>query len=54
MKIYRVKVEDSEYWCGEKGKEFFLRVFKEHCTIEEIELDSDSDSSTIVDDERSL
>lgn len=54
MKIYKVIVEDSEYWVGKKGKEFFVRVFRDHCTVEEIELSSNSCSDIIVDDERSL
>lgn len=54
MKIYKVTVEDSEYWVGEDEKEYLVFVFGDRAIVEEIELDSNSNSSTIVDDERSL
>jgi hypothetical protein len=51
MKMWWVSVKDSRYLCGEKEKEFFVRVFKEECIIEEIELPENNGSNTLVGDE---
>lgn len=55
MKMWWVQVGDApKELVGLKEKDFYLKVFRDCCHVEEIELDSNSDSSTIVDDERSL
>ena len=54
MKMWWVKVGDApKELVGLKEKDFYLKVFRDCCHVEEIELDSNLDSSTIVDDERS-
>jgi hypothetical protein len=52
MKMWYVKVGDApEELVGQKEKEFYVSVFKDCCKVREIELDSQSDSSTLSGDE---
>lgn len=54
MKMWWVQVGDApKELVGLKEKDFYLKVFKDCCHVQEIELDSNSDSSTLIDDERS-
>jgi hypothetical protein len=51
MKMWRVRIDESEYVVGNKEKEFMEKVFGSYATYEEIDLRSESDSSTIEGDE---
>jgi hypothetical protein len=51
MKMWLVRIEDSEYLVGKAEKEFLERALGSSATYEEIDLRSDSDSSTIEGDE---
>lgn len=52
--MYKIFVQDSEYFVGKKGMEFLVRVFKDHCRVEEIELTENKGSANLIGDENSF
>ena len=51
MKMWIVRIQDSEYLVGKAEKEFLERAFKSSATYEEIELPENDGSGTMGGDE---